>query len=182
MISIETISDLEDFKTQVQNLILALSVAHIESSVDVLEDLIKGGRPTAAATLERLAEELETKPELREAFRLKFGDALSEELQVVFGTFAGEAIFTRVSDSCTDGNLRRLIGTLGDACVEIHRPLIEFYEAQKHSRTCHAELVRAIAESGIETITAFHFVDRVRTARAATDAALTKLNRVAADS
>lgn len=178
MISIETVSD---FQSQVKNLILALSVAHIESSVDVLEALIKDGRPTADATLEKLAEELEGKPHLREAFRANFGSALSEELQSVFGTFAGEAIFARLSAPCEIGDLRGLIENLEPVCREIYQPLVNFYEAQSHSRACHAELVRAIAESGIETITAFHFVDRVRSARAATDAALMKLNRIASN-
>jgi len=155
-------------------MILALSVAHIETSVGILEALMSEGRPTTDEVLRRLIDELEKNSALHEKYRSAMPSALRDELRAQFGAHAGDAVSHVLS-----ADLRDVVPSLPRICADLYEPLASFVTAQKNSRACQAELVHAIAEQGIETITAFQYVERVRSTRDAVHTELMKLHKAA---
>lgn len=169
-------SSAADLETQLKNLILALSVAHIETSVEILESLMREGRPTTDGVLQRLIDELDKNSAMKEKYERELPRALEDELHARFGTHAGDAVSHALSRW---GGLREILRSLVRVCAEIYEPLASFVAAQKNSRACQAELVHAIAEKGIETITAFKYVEKVRSTRDAAHEELMRLHKAA---
>lgn len=174
----------EDFtqdllETRLRHLVLALAVAAIDTSVAIIEEMLAAGRPADEAVLARLAREIETRPDLGKEFRHHFGPAFEDELRAAFGSQAAVAILAGLGPACRAGELKRLAAVLPRVARNLHEPLSAFLDAQRESRRRQAELVTAIAETGLETITAFGYMDRVRDARRSMSERLDELNHAA---
>lgn len=166
---------LAEFREAVGNLFIALAVAHIGDSIDVLARCFCEGRKTGDEVVAALALELAGDASRREKFTGQFEASFKNEILHRLGHRAGLIVFEKLIGSMRGRDLAAMRDSLLATCHTLHRPLVDYLAAQEEVSRHSERLIRAIADQGIESIDAFKMIENLRVARTRAEAALARL-------
>lgn len=156
----------EEFAERMHQIVLALSVASIGNSVDILEACVRHHVTSPLEVLSRLQQSVESEP-VRRAVGAFLAPTLLAELQSWLGVMAGEAIYGLVEMAASEGDLTGIVEIIDRIAPTALPPLRTFLQTQQDYRERHAQLVKAIASEGMEAIVSFGYIEKTKEAKSA---------------
>lgn len=165
----------EKLAERLANLTLALGVAFVEGSVEVIEGALPEAPLSTDRVIELLDDRLETDSRARAAFARDFSLAMESELRSVFGYEVGSLVWTRIGPPDESRPIVATAGRARETALSIHLPLAQYDATYREWRYRHARLIEAIATEGMESITAFRYAEKHEEARARLQTALRRL-------